>query len=378
MDKRDIFGEAIGRIDPKYTEAAARKMSRKERVVTIPARRVALLAAAAVLILALIVGGVLGILRLNREDPKNPTQIADHTTAPEPSNPTDPKPSDEPSSSPSESEPSNSPKRPPVSMASALKLAPDVRIGMTSAFLPFGDRVALYSSVYIPDDYDADSLQNEAVLHEHLGELYYSGAGKWHLVDNSLNLQYLIREESDGRLSLWQFSCFQTWGGDTLQKEFPGCSFSEYEYKTLLATFYHVTSAEDIVKIEILPVSGTSYPSDPSLQTGFEPIVIESENDIQTVYDILRKMVCYGTGSMAEHARMVVSPEIQSKLSANTSLQAFYERDVRITLRDGSVIEGLKYSAVWGSFYEQGGIAYTGLTEDDVTIMNDYADIQTS
>jgi hypothetical protein len=75
---------------------------------------------------------------------------------------------------------------------------------------------------------------------------------------------------------------------------------------------------------------------------------------------------------------MVVSPEIQSKLSANTSLQAFYERDIRITLRDGSVIEGLKYSAVWGSFYEQGGIAYTGLTEDDVTIMNDYSDIQTS
>ncbi len=343
MDRLDVLEEAIGRIDLEYAEAAARKMNRKNRKSWLtPQRRTTLLAAAAALIVSLIAGGVFGIIYRKGGDPAK-----------------------------------NTGKNTSNALLSTLNVSSSTQdIGQSSAFLPFGDRVALYSSVYLPEDEADPSLsdQNETILRQYLGELYYTDSSKWYIVDDSANLQALLREEPDGRLSLWQFSCFQTWGEDLLKAEFPDSVISEYEYKTLLAALYHVDSAADIARIEILPVTGYRCQNeDPQAETP-EKIVINARKDIEGIYEILKKMTCYGTGSLADQTEALFSPELQNAFLADNSL---YERDVRLILKDGSTIEGLKYSAVWGAFYEQGGIAYGGLTPTDVETMNYYADIRT-
>ena len=384
MDKRDIFDEALGRIDTKYTEAAARKMDRKQRAsFAAPARRMVLLAAAAVLLLILISGGVLGIVQIAKHhgDPSDkgsssPTEIADQNGQTKPSTPTDP-------SRPSQNAPSDDPSQntqeePRAALMEAMTFSTErTSTSYLSSFVPFGDRVALYSSLWLPSDTDAETTQaNEDLLRSHLGELYYSGLMKWYMVDDSVNLKNLIREEADGRLSLWQFSCFQTWGGDMLKDEFPDCIVSDYEYKTLLATFYHVSSAEDIERIEILPTTGARYTTDGSPAGGAQPILIEDPHDIQSIYDILRKMVCYGTGSMVDNSAEVNSPGFLMTVNAIPALRSSLERDIRIVLKDGSSIQGLKYSAFQCAFYESGGIAYGGLDEEDIVAMNEFAAIR--
>ena len=380
MDKRDIFDEALGRIDPKYTEAAARKMNRKERAsFAAPARRTVLLAAAAVLLLILVSGGVLGIIQITKnhggpsdKGSSSPTEIADQSGQTKPSEPTKPS-QKEPSGDPSQS----TPDEPRVELMEAMTFSTErTSTSYLSSFVPFGDRVALYSSLWLPSDTDEATTQaNEDLLRSHLGELYYSGLMKWYMVDDSVNLQNLIREEADGRLSLWQFSCFQTWGGDMLKDEFPDCIVSDYEYKTLLATFYHVSSAEDIAYIEILPTTGARYTTDGS-PAGVQPVLIEDPHDIQSIYDILRKMVCYGTGSFVDNTAAVNSDSFLNAVNALPALRSSLERDIRIVLKDGSSIQGLKYSAFQCAFYENGGIAYGGLDEEDIVAMNEFAAIR--
>ena len=343
MDRHDIIEEALGRIDPEYAEAAARKMNRKGRKPAMtPAKRTALIAAAAMLAAALIGGGIFAAVS---RDQKKTVPLSTSAL-----------------------------------LATLTVTSTPQTAGRASAFLPFGDRVALYSSVYLPEDepeYAATS-RNEKVLRQYQGELYYEGATKWYMVEDSVNLQTLIREDADGRLSVWQFSCFQTWGGDRLQAEFPDSIISDYEYRTLLAALYHVDSSDDIARIEILPVTGYRYQNGQPRADIPETIVVKTRKDIEGIYEILKKMTCYGTGSLVDHAEPVISQELQNLLMADSSRQSLYERDVRLVLQDGTTIEGLKYSAVWGSFYEQGGIAYGGLTPADVETMNYYADIRTN
>ena len=378
MDKFEIFEEALTHIDEKYMEEAARSLRKKdENPGTAPPRQIVLLAAAAVLLLMLIAGGVLGIIRgknPGKDDPF-PTEIADRPSGVRPSGPSEAvMPTD-----PSEADPTEqTPKEPRVELMEAMTFSKErTSASYLSSFVPFGDRVALYSSLWLPSDTDdLTTAKNEEILRAHLGELYYSGLMRWYMVDDSVNLQNLIREEADGRLSLWTFSCFQTWGGDMLKDEFPDCIVSDYEYKTLLATFYHVSSAEDIERIEILPTTGVRY-TDGSEQTGgVRPVIIEDPHDIQSIYDILRKMVCYGTGSMVDNSAEVNSPGFLMTVNAHPALRSSLERDIRIVLKDGSSIQGLKYSAFQCAFYENGGIAYGGLDEEDIVAMNEFADIR--
>ena len=384
MDKFEIFEEALTHIDEKYMEEAARKLQKKGRNAgTAPRRRAVLLAAAAVLLLMLTAGGVLGIIQItqsrggttDKSDP-TPTEFADQSSRTKSSHSTEPtKPSQkDPSSDPSQ----NTQEVPRVELMEAMTFSTErTSASYLSSFVPFGDRVALYSSLWLPSDTDSETTAaNEEILRSHLGELYYSGLMKWYMVDDSVNLQNLIREEADGRLSLWQFSCFQTWGGEMLKDEFPDCIIGDYEYKTLLATFYHVSSVEDIERIEILPTGGARYTDSGSPAGGVQPVIIEDPHDIQSIYDIRRKMVCYGTGSLVDNTADVNAPGFLNTVNALPALRSSLERDIRIVLKDGSSIQGLKYSAFQCAFYENGGIAYGGLEEEDIVAMNDFAEIR--
>ncbi|MBR6977208.1 MAG: hypothetical protein IKH74_02290 [Lachnospiraceae bacterium] len=381
MNKNDLLEEALNRIDPEFAEDAARKMNRRNRKsAKSPAWQPGLLIAAAALLLALVGGGIFAITRMGGRpgnEPTKPTEFADQNDPTNPSqyNPTSPSQHD-PTNPVSPDEPSSD--APRVDFMSEMTFSTDRKSAdYLSSFLPFGDRVALYSSLWLPSDTDeAATKANEEILRSHLGELYYTGLMKWYMVDDSVNLKNLIREEADGRLSLWQFSCFQTWGGDMLQEEFPGKIIGDYEYKTLLATFYHVTSAEDIERVEILPTTGVRSTGNGTPAGGAQPILIEDPHDIQSIYDILRKMVCSGTGSMVDNAADVNSENFFNAVNAHPALRSSLERDIRIVLKDGSSIQGLKYSAFQCAFYENGGIAYGGLDEEDIVAMNDFAEIR--
>ena len=52
-------------------------------------------------------------------------------------------------------------------------------------------------------------------------------------------------------------------------------------------------------------------------------------------------------------------------------------RELRIDLKDGSSITGLKYSATWGGFYENDGVAYHDLTDEQAALINRLAKIKT-
>ena len=79
---------------------------------------------------------------------------------------------------------------------------------------------------------------------------------------------------------------------------------------------------------------------------------------------------------MVDNAADVNSEDFVNAVNAHPALRSSLERDIRIVLKDGSSIQGLKYSAFQCAFYENGGIAYGGLDEEDIVAMNEFAEIR--
>ena len=52
-------------------------------------------------------------------------------------------------------------------------------------------------------------------------------------------------------------------------------------------------------------------------------------------------------------------------------------REIRIDLKNGSSITSLKYSATWGGFYENDGVAYHDLMDEQAALINRLARIKT-
>ena len=89
-------------------------------------------------------------------------------------------------------------------------------------------------------------------------------------------------------------------------------------------------------------------------------------------------MACYGESSLG---RDDIPSYRESTINAMKDGRSFQDpwknRQVQIDLKNGTSITGLRYSAVWGGFYNQYNTAYHDLTNEQVSMINLLAKIRT-
>lgn len=193
--------------------------------------------------------------------------------------------------------------------------------------------------------YTEVSSVDSSVLSESMGKSIDS-AGEWHYVSGHSDLQYLIRYDEQGS-SLWKFQCFDS---------------SEYPYNDVLELVYQIHSADAITEIEVTPARMDNTEGGEKIQEEIGTRIITDRAAIETMYEVLSGMTCYGNGQWERIDYGDV--EAASDTDAQSHEAVRLGRYLSITTNYGNVIDGLKYTAVSDMFYEFSGIAYSPLTEE--------------
>ena len=176
-------------------------------------------------------------------------------------------------------------------------------------------------------------------LSENLGEPAFTPStledgSEWFRLSGHEDLQYVISRK-DGEYNMWQFSQFYR---------------TDYPYQDVLELVYNVTASDDIKEITVKPSLADNTDEGKRLQEQIGIRKITDRNDIDRFYRILLKPCrVYGPS----YFRGVGPEEIKA------------ERYLEIVLEDGRKIDSLKYTAALGLFFEDGGITYTTLSEED-------------
>lgn len=214
-----------------------------------------------------------------------------------------------------------------------------------------GNRMAVYYEV---------TLKN-AALEKYVGEIYsQTGDGTWYYPDKTGNLKYLIREASDGTLSLWVFSHFVVADGET------------YTYGDVLAIVYGVESAEGILHITSAPSKANNTDLGQQIQKAVGTHTDANRENIAAFYEIVKNVVCFGadSASVADQNRFTYSfsTDAQDKLASGESTYA--TRSLTVTLANGTTLDSWQYDALSGSFFEYGGLFTQPLPDDSVATLN--------
>ncbi len=193
--------------------------------------------------------------------------------------------------------------------------------------------------------YTEVSSADSSVLSESMGKSFDS-TGEWHYVSGHSDLQYLIRNEEQG-ISLWKFQYFDS---------------SEYLYKDVLKLVYQINSADAITEIEVTPARMDNTDGGKKIQEEIGTRKITDRAAIETIYEVLSGMTCYGNGrwEMIDYG----DAEAASDTDTQSHEAVRLGRYLSITTNYGNVIDGLKYTAVSDMFYEFSGVAYSPLTEE--------------
>ena len=193
--------------------------------------------------------------------------------------------------------------------------------------------------------YTEVSSVDSSVLSESMGKSIDS-AGEWHYVSGHSDLQYLIRNDGQ-ESSLWKFQCFDS---------------GEYPYDDVLELVYQIHSADAITEIEVTPARMDNTEGGEKIQEEIGTRIITDRAAIETMYEVLSGMTCYGNGQWERIDYGDV--EAASDTDAQSHEAVRLGRYLSITTNYGNVIDGLKYTAVSDMFYEFSGIAYSPLTEE--------------
>lgn len=160
----------------------------------------------------------------------------------------------------------------------------------------------------------------------------------WYQVSGHEDLQYLIRKE-DSEYSLWKFQYFQS---------------EEYPYQDVLELVYRIDSAEDIKEIISEPADMDNTDAGKAIQAEIGTQKIADKGEIDTLYQILSSMTCYGNN----HWDLIGLGDDSPEMMQNAVCLGRY---LTMKTEQGAVIDGLKYTAVSGMFYEYEGVAYNKL-----------------
>lgn len=204
------------------------------------------------------------------------------------------------------------------------------------ATVPIGQYSGFYTEVP-----SADS----SVLSESMGKSIDS-SGEWHYVSGHSDLQYLLRNDGQ-ESSLWKFQCFDS---------------SEYPYNDVLKLVYQIDSADVITEVEVTPARMDNTDGGKKIQEEIGTHIITDRAAIETMYEVLSGMTCYGSGrwEMIDYGNVEAAGDTDTQSHEAVRLGRY----LSITTNYGNVIDGLKYTAVSDMFYEFSGIAYSPLTEE--------------
>lgn len=193
--------------------------------------------------------------------------------------------------------------------------------------------------------YEKMSSAESSVLKENKGEALSDSTG-WYSVSGHKDLQYLIRDEGQ-EYSLWKFQYFDS---------------SEYPFKDVLTLVYGIDGADGITEMVVSPARMDNTTEGLRIQEIIGTHSVTERNDIETLYQILASMTCYGSdhwdsidyGDVDASADMDVMPHEAVWLGRYLTIITVY----------GNEIDSLKYTAVSDMFYEFSGVAYNRLTEE--------------
>lgn len=190
--------------------------------------------------------------------------------------------------------------------------------------------------------YKVASVESD-ILRESIGG-DVPGTQKWHKVSGHEDMQYLISSEKE-ECSLWKFESFQ--------KE-------SYPYSDVLQTIYNIRSAEDITAIIVAPATMDNSDMGKELQAKIGTSIVTDDEAIETVYNVLSGLTCYG----GNHWDMIgLGEDTPSAMQS----QVRSGRYLTLATSQGMAIDTLKYTGISGMFYEYGGIAYSALTMEEKT-----------
>lgn len=209
--------------------------------------------------------------------------------------------------------------------------------------IPIGEYTGFYKQVYgVYSDILADSAGREV-----------DNAKDWHYISGHKDLQYLIHKEEQS-YTLWKFAYFD--------KE-------EYPYLDVLKLIYGIESADGIKQIDIYPPKMDNTDAGKRIQEEIGTYAITNQDDIEAVYQVLCTMTCYGAGrwDLIDYgdAEAGTGGEMGDHNAVRLGRYLTFVTDY------GNEIDGLKYTAVSGMFYEFSGVAYNRLTKEQAESINE-------
>lgn len=210
------------------------------------------------------------------------------------------------------------------------------------------EMVAAYGRVSLGEYtgiYEKVSSIDSAVLENSIGR-EVDGAKDWYHISGHMDLQYLIRKENQA-YSLWKFGYFDS---------------EEYPYSDVLQFVYKIMSADEITEIKVRPAQMDNTDEGKRIQQEIGTRTITNREEINTFYQVLCTMTCYGSNRWDLIDYGNVEAAADTGLSDHAAV--WLGRYLTLTMDNGNEIDGLKYTAVSGMFYEFSGVAYNRLTTE--------------
>lgn len=200
--------------------------------------------------------------------------------------------------------------------------------------------ISQYTGIYVK----VASVDSE-ILSQSIGNAV-SKTHTWYYVSGHTDLQYLIQNVND-EYSLWKFKCFDS---------------DEYPYNDVLKLVYQIDSADMISEIEVNPATMDNTDSGRTVQEEIGTHTVSDSNDIETIYQILSSLTCYGENQWDRIDYGDVEAAADEETFSNEAVRL--GRYLTLITSYGNEIDGLKYTAVSNMFYEYSGIAYNQLTDE--------------
>lgn len=219
---------------------------------------------------------------------------------------------------------------------------------LETAEIPIGQYTGIYEKVASAGSGALAQSRGTAVV----------DAQNWYRVSGHADLQYLIRAEQEG-YSLWKFMYFDS---------------GEYPYSDVLQLVYQIHSASGIAQIEVGPATMDNTDAGKAAQAEIGTRQINDRDDIEALYEILSTMNCYGENQWDKIDYGDV--EAAADQGASSSEAVRLGRYITLVTSYGNAIDGLKYTAVSGQFYEYGGIAYHPLAEEQAARIDEIFHIE--
>ena len=265
--------------------------------------------------------------------------------------------------------------------------------------IPVGTRIAEYEAIagkYHDDAFPAEEHDISKRIQSFVGEVFLTeNTNIWHRVKGMTELKYLIRRDSDGSLSLWEFRSFLVLNGSDrtgydkadqkdwearIRASFPDADLTPYTYGEMLLTIYGIGSAADIASVTVAANTAYNDPMGQQVQKEVGTKTLKDSETIEALYRVLNASVCCGQVYQSLYLRNTdrfsysFSTVQTDKISSGEAARG--SRILTLTLADGTSFDRLFYNALNGALYENGGIEGEYLSEEQVRQLNEIIGIR--